>query len=382
MKDYGYGKLMDDYVFLEDGKRKAEQWGKEIVGLKLGSDRSAEGPGGGGPRQAVNSGKTLALQQALREKGMYADFLPEGMERRRRNQSHFNPKTKHLQISMEFRYPSPVHSERSTVNTDHAIQPASSPPATHIPSYQMQNIPLNNSTNLHRIYATQARKIPSHYPIKKETETTDEQEDLVFAMKVYHPSGLPLSAPKLLHAPSSPQRGSSISSERYYTPLPALTPLDTSVKGTAFVEYPTIDVFLQPHWEELVQTGKVSVHSLNHVAEHGGGDTTHREQTTSARHGVAEQAVKRKNPDDGLEAKEKTIEPTLHDDNAKRPRVEEDAAAETMPPPYHDKTSTLSPTVQAAPEILVPAKTDVITEHGDTGKASGLLSLDYGSDSD
>lgn len=95
MKDYGYGKLMDDYVFLEDGKRKAEHWGKEIVQLKMGAggDQSGEGHGqGSGARHTAPSGKTLALQQALREKGIFVDFLPEGMERRRRNQSHYNPK--------------------------------------------------------------------------------------------------------------------------------------------------------------------------------------------------------------------------------------------------------------------------------------------------
>lgn len=74
---------MDDYVFLEDGKRKAERWGKEIVGMKM--DRED-----GGGRQVV--GKSLALRRALAERGIDVDFLPEGMERRRKNQSHYNQK--------------------------------------------------------------------------------------------------------------------------------------------------------------------------------------------------------------------------------------------------------------------------------------------------
>jgi hypothetical protein len=74
---------MDDYVFLEDGKRKAEQWGKEIVGMKM--DRED-----GGGRQVV--GKSLALRRALALRGIDVDFLPEGMERRRKNQSHYNQK--------------------------------------------------------------------------------------------------------------------------------------------------------------------------------------------------------------------------------------------------------------------------------------------------
>jgi hypothetical protein len=109
MKDYGYGKMMDDYVFLEDGKRKAEQWSKEIVGLKMGTDRSTMEGNASGPRQAVLSSKTLALQQALREKGMFVDFLPEGMERRRRNQSHYNPKYVSTFLCQSFFRPVPTY---------------------------------------------------------------------------------------------------------------------------------------------------------------------------------------------------------------------------------------------------------------------------------
>lgn len=79
LKDYGYGKLMDDYVFLEEGKRKAEAWGREIVGMKM----VKEGP---------PAGKTVALQRALRDAGVVVEFLPEGMEKRKKNQSHYNQK--------------------------------------------------------------------------------------------------------------------------------------------------------------------------------------------------------------------------------------------------------------------------------------------------
>ena len=76
MNRYGYGTMMDDYVFLEEGKRRVESWGKGIEGMK----------------QGAVSGKCAALRRALRGLGVRVDFLPEGMERRRKNQSHYNPK--------------------------------------------------------------------------------------------------------------------------------------------------------------------------------------------------------------------------------------------------------------------------------------------------
>lgn len=78
---------MDDYVFLEEGKRRAEAWGKGISGMKGGA-----GTGTGTGTGAGVSGKCVALQRALNDVGIHVDFLPDGMERRRKNQSHYNPK--------------------------------------------------------------------------------------------------------------------------------------------------------------------------------------------------------------------------------------------------------------------------------------------------
>lgn len=82
LKDYGYGKLMDDYVFLEEGKRRAEGWEREITGMKMAA---ATGTG-------QVPAKVAGLKRALGERGIQVDFLADGMERRRKNQSHYNTK--------------------------------------------------------------------------------------------------------------------------------------------------------------------------------------------------------------------------------------------------------------------------------------------------
>jgi hypothetical protein len=56
LKDYGYGAMMDDYKWLEEGRRRVEGWGKEIVekrlvtGDLLGIGGGVEASGGRGGR--------------------------------------------------------------------------------------------------------------------------------------------------------------------------------------------------------------------------------------------------------------------------------------------------------------------------------------------
>ncbi|KAJ9101933.1 hypothetical protein QFC19_005014 [Naganishia cerealis] len=404
MKDYGYGKLMDDYVFLEDGKRKAEQWGKEIIDLKMGSSDCVGEGQNDITRKAAISGKTLALQQALRERGVYVDFLPEGMERRRRNQSHYNPKyvprifhpvdfvltlsklagwhhVMQEQTSPDL-YGVPIPFTSAGASHVHSTSTPSSVPS--VPSYQMQNIPLNDSTSLQRIYSVQARKMPPHYPTKENHESRNITEDLIFAMKVYHPSGVPLSAPSNIgHTPLHSQP----SSESYYSPLSATASLESAIKGTAFVEFPTIEVYLRLHWEQLIETRRITVQPPIQVAEHVQNDKTSRMQTRQPPGESIEHGTKRKTPD-AATGEEETADIALYDASAKKLRTEQDAAgaeqdvAPKSPPPDHKEARSPSATPQQTPQTtsLAPEAEGAI--HADTKTLSGLLSLDYGSESE
>ncbi len=106
MNEYGYGKLMDDYSYLEAARRKADEWKKEIDEQKLdrpvvtGAVRGgARGRGGlrGGGIHAFGEGsnrirKMQAIQEELARRDIEVQYLPEGMQRRMKNQSTFNAK--------------------------------------------------------------------------------------------------------------------------------------------------------------------------------------------------------------------------------------------------------------------------------------------------
>ncbi|KAJ9115604.1 hypothetical protein QFC20_000929 [Naganishia adeliensis] len=336
LKDYGYGKLMDDYVFLEDGKRKAERWGKEIVGMKMDRDE-------GGGRQVV--GKSLALRRALAERGIDVDFLPEGMERRRKNQSHYNQKTQLVQLSMEFKYASP--------------DPSSTTSKEPTPIHQMQNIPLNATSTLHRIYTHQARKIPPHYP--KPTDPSLEA-GLVFAMQVYQPSGIPLPTPPTTAS------SSTTGAQRFYPPFSATDPLESVLQGTSFLEFPTIHVFLRTHWDRLVQEGRVAVVPLLRapvldVAEKKGSVVRMRE--------TAESDTPNKKA-------------RIDEEDVPLPIVESTTTDTSLEPPPKVETSITDTSVTVTPphletkRIVKPGSEEMQVQH----VATSGLALDYGTESE
>ena len=96
MNSYGWGAMMDDYVFLEDVGRVVESHGALIA--KEGLNRAVNGSlGSGGAeevphRQSRASGKSKreVLQMQLGFKTIRMDLLPEGMQRQRSNKSRFD----------------------------------------------------------------------------------------------------------------------------------------------------------------------------------------------------------------------------------------------------------------------------------------------------
>lgn len=106
MNDYTWGKMMDDYVFLEDMGRKVGDWGAEIVrggymaGNANGRGRgNLRGQGRTRGRGRVGSGgsgqpktKRDILKMQLEARDIEMDLLPVGMERRQLNQSTWDIK--------------------------------------------------------------------------------------------------------------------------------------------------------------------------------------------------------------------------------------------------------------------------------------------------
>lgn len=87
MKEYGYGALMSDYVYLEDAGRKVKEWGKDIGRGKL---QVSERDKVGGGRRRKSKKEALQVQLEIREIPLI--LLPPGMERKKSNQSYWDSK--------------------------------------------------------------------------------------------------------------------------------------------------------------------------------------------------------------------------------------------------------------------------------------------------
>lgn len=103
LNEYTWGKMMDDYTFLEDMGRKVEDWGKEIVkggymagagvadrGRGRGRGRGERGRGrgrGGASSTAPAKTKRDILRMQLQAQDIEMEALSVGMERRKVNQS-------------------------------------------------------------------------------------------------------------------------------------------------------------------------------------------------------------------------------------------------------------------------------------------------------
>jgi len=101
MNQYGLGTLANDYVYLEEVGRKVTEWGRDIgqnryMDASAGRDprRQARGRRGRGgiSRQAGRNHRREILRDRLEEDDIEMLLLPEGMERRRLNQSTWDPK--------------------------------------------------------------------------------------------------------------------------------------------------------------------------------------------------------------------------------------------------------------------------------------------------
>ena len=105
MNRYGLGNLANDYGYLEEVGRKVTEWGRDIgqkgymdASVGSGSRGRARGRGrgarghGGISRQAGRNHRREILRSRLEEEDIEMLLLPEGMERRRLNQSTWDLK--------------------------------------------------------------------------------------------------------------------------------------------------------------------------------------------------------------------------------------------------------------------------------------------------
>ncbi|KAG8931985.1 hypothetical protein FRC02_001799 [Tulasnella sp. 418] len=266
MNRYGWGNMMDDYTYLEGLGRKMGEWGQDIVkggynqrkgkqgkastGRFIdGNEEDSSRPGAIQPSNDINGGKPHSQEDSLHLKGqaprgtklsllqlhlrslnIRVDFMPEGMEKRRLNQSTWDVKTKSGFLTVELLF----HQDESDPSGlgDSKLKPTFSI-LTH---RNALNIPLRDLVINHLLAKSgrSAQAIPSWVwhliplPKKGSSEKSSEyasEED----------------APELAYfmeqLPPSPSR-------RMFYMLDPTKPLAELLQEKYFIEWPTIQVYV------------------------------------------------------------------------------------------------------------------------------------------
>lgn len=100
LKSYTQGTWDGDYAWLESTRRQVAEWGQGLTAdevasaaMRGGATRGRGGRGGGsGGRAPAKRGRLDGLRWAIGDIGAEVDLLPDGMQRRKTNQSSWNPK--------------------------------------------------------------------------------------------------------------------------------------------------------------------------------------------------------------------------------------------------------------------------------------------------
>ncbi|PPR03855.1 hypothetical protein CVT26_000853 [Gymnopilus dilepis] len=238
MNEYTWGKLMDDYTFLEEMGRKVGDWGKEIVrgGYMARSDNvNTRGRGQSrGRGRARGSGpvrtKRDILKMQLEMRDIDMELLPAGMERRKANQSSWDNKNQTALLSIEFKFYKPkdplAHSKPPTCFTI--------------------------MTHRNDIKNPLLRLLASHIQAKYKSKDSS-CPDWVKSLVIPHPDDPEsFTNPQcVMAAQLDPLATRHIHSkrEKVYHSFDPTQPLETLLRHTHFVEYPTIEI-----WEEFSGT--------------------------------------------------------------------------------------------------------------------------------
>ncbi|KAK8865814.1 hypothetical protein IAR55_000961 [Kwoniella newhampshirensis] len=230
LKEYGQGAWSDDYRWLEEGRRKVGGWGE---GVKVEEISSGPGRGGmragsrgGGPGGHRRSNRSDGLRKELAQRGCEVSFMPEGMGRKKANQSSWNPRTQQLHLTVHISVPLSPFDSTSATTTD------------KVTAHSRVLFAASDSTPL----PTLSSLLP---PPVNETL-----------------SGL-ISALPFHSTPSCPAPDHTPGQKLFYPPLDASKPLAEVLRGTAWVEFPVIHVMTKKFWETSLDNGTVKVVPLS-----------------------------------------------------------------------------------------------------------------------
>ncbi|CAE6536942.1 unnamed protein product [Rhizoctonia solani] len=209
MNEYNWGALADDYSYLEDLGRDVATWGRDLS--------KSRGKGKG------RSPKLEALRVQLAARDVRIQFVAEGMEKRRLNQSSWDPRTKTIYLTVEFIFhlggQSPVRILTHRNNLSLPFGPALASHLKHksdVPTSVLDLISSNDQRILYTIVRNQLQG--------QGQETKYQAPALAIRLG---PTSAP-TRPKV---------------RKVFHPLDASRSLQECLKGREVIEYPTINVF-------------------------------------------------------------------------------------------------------------------------------------------
>ncbi|KIK92470.1 hypothetical protein PAXRUDRAFT_829918 [Paxillus rubicundulus Ve08.2h10] len=244
MNTYGWGEMMRDYCYLEEVGRQVSEWGNEIVRGGYTMENSGRGKvvcGRGGSRRVLNGRRKAAAGRAKRDMfrahleklDIDVELLPNGMERRKLNQSTFDQKSKCSLLTIEFICYPPT-----------APAPVSSPPASAHTIISHQN----------RLSTTLLAALQRHVPWTPSKSQKQKENALLSWLPPLanpHPDDPEGFIPPhcyirahrdflhTIYPGAAPVNPNAI----YYHKLDPTLNLAELLRSTHFVEFPTIHVF-------------------------------------------------------------------------------------------------------------------------------------------
>ena len=175
--------------------------------------------------------RALGLGRQLEERGVLVEFMPEGMERRKRNQSSWNQKSAESS-----------HHERTIANA--RTETLYLTVQVSVPREMVEPDKTGHKVFTHSRVAVPPAKSGGGSTLAAllPPEMADFSVDtLVFAMP-YHSLDREELAPK---------------GDKYFPPMDPNVRLIDALRGTAFVEHPTIHVLKKDEWVDRLRKGAV-----------------------------------------------------------------------------------------------------------------------------
>ncbi|KAF8631223.1 hypothetical protein AX15_002554 [Amanita polypyramis BW_CC] len=222
MNKYTWSTMMNDYVFLEDMSRNVGKWGEEIV---RGGYVNAVDLTGRDKRGFLGKGKgtrtkrhTLKVQLGVQEIEM--ELQPQGMERKKMNQSFWDFKKKTGMLTIEFK----LH---TSINM---LTPSKDPPFRLLTHRNDMDTPLLTLIQKH-LSKTKRSNVPPWAKLLVVADTDDPES----FKTPYFVMPAPRDVYPTIELVTHPNR------PVYYRFDPTQS-LSTLLKGTRFAEFPTIEI--------------------------------------------------------------------------------------------------------------------------------------------